>query len=712
LRISLAHAARILPLSNGGMEWNTLLRSSRTRRALIVASQAVLTACGFYAAFALSWDFDIPASRLRRFAETLPYLVLVRLVLSHRFRLDRGYWHYVGMQDLVHLVAATILGSLLFPLVLLVVGQLRGIPASVFMLEGLLALALAGGLRMAARLARERGRWLDASGAKRTFIVGAGDAGEQILRQLLHDRERRYHIVGLIDDDPDKQGRSLHGVPVLGTADQIVGLVALHRVTQALIAIPSATSEQLTTLAEHCVRAGVDVQVLPPLKDLVTGQVQVSQIRDIQLDDLLGREPITLDLQSIEPEIAGRVIAVTGAGGSIGSELARQIAGFRPRSLVLIDRAESALHYIHCEIAKAHPSVHVVPVLASVTNGERLLHTFEIHRPDCVFHAAAYKHVPMLEWNVVEGVWNNVIGTLYTARCASRVGARKFVLISTDKAVNPTSVLGATKLIAERIVLDLPSLRNAVTDYRVVRFGNVLGSDGSVVPTFQRQLESGGPLTITHPEMRRYFMTIPEAVQLVLQATALDEGKGRIAVLEMGSQVRILDLAHQMIRLAGLLPEKDIAIEFVGLRPGEKLEEELVGPGEVALETSIDKIRVLERNGNHGEELARRLRHLTQMTARRDEQALLRALSMIVPEYHPGGQLTMANGNGHGHGYARNGNGNGHQARNGHRPRAAFEGNGHNGNGKRHSKSANGRLQNAIEPPAIPKLRTGTQDGA
>jgi FlaA1/EpsC-like NDP-sugar epimerase len=695
------------------MEWNALIRSSRTRRTLIVASQAVLTACGFYAAFALSWDFDIPATGLRRFAETLPYLVIVRLALSHRFRLDRGYWHHVGMQDLVHLVAATTLGSLLFPLVLLAVGQLRGIPTSVFVLEGLLALALAGGLRMAARLARERGR-LMSPGAKRTFIVGAGDAGEQILRQLLHDRERRYHIVGLIDDDPDKQGRSLHGVPVLGTADQIIGLVALHRVTQALIAIPSATSEQLKTLAEHCVRAGVDVQVLPPLKDLVTGQVQVSQIRDIQLDDLLGREPITLDLQSIEPEIAGRVIVVTGAGGSIGSELARQIAGFHPRSLVLIDRAESALHYIHCEIAKAHPSVHVVPVLASVTNGERLLHTFEIHRPDCVFHAAAYKHVPMLEWNVVEGVWNNVIGTLYTARCASRVGARKFVLISTDKAVNPTSVLGATKLIAERIVLDLPSLRNAVTDYRVVRFGNVLGSDGSVVPTFQRQLESGGPLTITHPEMRRYFMTIPEAVQLVLQATALDEGKGRIAVLEMGSQVRILDLAHQMIRMAGLLPEKDIAIEFVGLRPGEKLEEELVGPGEIALETTIDKIRVLERNGNHGDELARRLRHLTQVTAKRDEAALLRALSMIVPEYHPGGQVPVTNGNGFGNGYARNGNGNGngHHARNGHRPRAAFVGNGLNGNGKRHSKTADGRLQNAIEPPAIPKLRTGTQDGA
>jgi FlaA1/EpsC-like NDP-sugar epimerase len=312
---------------------------------------------------------------------------------------------------------------------------------------------------------------------------------------------------------------------------------------------------------------------------------------------------------------------------------------------------------------------------------------------------------------VVEGVWNNVIGTLYTARCASRVGARKFVLISTDKAVNPTSVLGATKLIAERIVLDLPSLRNAVTDFRVVRFGNVLGSDGSVVPTFQRQLESGGPLTITHPEMRRYFMTIPEAVQLVLQATALDDGKGRIAVLEMGSQVRILDLAHQMIRMAGLLPEKDVAIEFVGLRPGEKLEEELVGHDEIALATSVEKIRVLERNANHGEELARRLRHLTQMTARRDEAALLRALAMIAPEYQPTGPLTIANGNGNGH-LARTGNGNGHPSRNGHRTRAAFARHAHHGNGKRHAKSAAGRLQTVLEPPVLPKLRTGTQDGA
>jgi len=704
------------------MKWNVLLRSSKMRRSLIVVSHAVLTACGFFAAFALASNFDLSAIQLRRFAQTLPYLILVRLAIAHRFRLDRGYWHHVGMQDLVHLVAATSLASLVFPAVLLALRQLHGIPVAVFLIEWLLALTLSGGLRMAVRLARERARRPLQAMPKRTFIVGAGDAGEQILRQLLHDRERRYEVVGLIDDDPEKQGRSLHGVAVLGTSEQILGLTALHRVTQALIAIPSATTEQLRVLAERCARAGVEVQMLPPLKDLVTGQVQLSQIRDIRIDDLLGRPPITLDLQSIEPEIAGRVVVVTGAGGSIGSELARQIAGFHPRSLILIDRAESALHYIHCEVSKAHPAVHVMPVLASVTNGVRLQQVFDAQRPDCVFHAAAYKHVPMLEWNVVEGVWNNVIGTLNTARCAARVGTRKFVLISTDKAVNPTSVLGATKLIAERIVLDLPSLRSAVTDFRVVRFGNVLGSDGSVVPTFQKQLQNGGPITITHPEMRRYFMTIPEAVQLVLQATALEEGKNRIAVLEMGSQVRILDLAHQMIRMAGLLPDKDIEIEFVGLRPGEKMEEELVGPGEAALETSVDKIRVLERNENHGAELARRLRHLTQMTARRDEAALFRAISMIAPEYHPAGPLAIANGNGNGNGayaYARNGHDNGHhragdgqRSRNGHRPRTAFAGNGHDGNGKRHTKTGTDRLQDAIEPPAIPELRTGTQDGA
>ncbi|MGH7559670.1 MAG: polysaccharide biosynthesis protein [Gemmatimonadales bacterium] len=643
------------------MDWRILIRRSAPRRALIVASQIVVTAAAFYAAFSLRFEFDIPARTFRRFLETLPYLVLIRVAVAHRFRLDRGYWQHVGMQDLLHLTAATTFGSLLFPAVLLALGQLRGIPLSVFVLDWILALCLAGGLRIAARWTRERGR-PRAADARRTFIVGAGTAGEQILRQLQHAPECRYHVVGLIDDDPAKAGRSLHGVPVLGSSDQLRGLVPLHRAPQVLIAIPSASASQLRALVERCVDAGAEVKILPPLKDLVTDQVEVSQVRDVQIEDLLGREPVSLDLKAIAPQLAGRVVVVTGAGGSIGSELARQIAAFHPLTLILIDRAESPLHSIHLELSTACPEVHVVPVLASVTNPERMQHVFDVYRPDCVFHAAAYKHVPMLEWNVVEGVWNNVIGTLCVARCAARSGTRKFVLISTDKAVNPASVLGATKLIAERIVLELPSLRSAPTDFRVVRFGNVLGSDGSVVPLFKRQLAAGGPITVTHPEVRRWFMTIPEAVQLVLQAAALPEAMGRIAVLEMGTQVRILDLAHQLIRLAGLEPEEDVPIVFTGLRPGEKLEEELVGPAETALPTSIDKIRVVDRNGNgHGDELARRLRHLTHVTARRDEQALLRALASLAPEYQPGLRLTsLPGGNGNGNGQL-NGNGSAHK---------------------------------------------------
>jgi FlaA1/EpsC-like NDP-sugar epimerase len=386
---------------------------------------------------------------------------------------------------------------------------------------------------------------------------------------------------------------------------------------------------------DQCSGTGVELKIVPPLKEIVAGPVSPSQLREVQIEDLLGREPVRLDVRAAGPDLAGKVVMITGAGGSIGSELARQVARFHPQRLLLLERAESPLYFTSLEVAKANPAVQVVPLLASVTNGERLDRIFEQHRPDVVFHAAAYKHVPMLEGNVVEGVWNNVIGTLRVARCAARHGARKFVLISTDKAVHPTSVLGVTKRLAERVVRELPLLRASATDFRVVRFGNVLGSDGSVVPLFQRQLETGGPLTVTHPEVRRYFMTISEAVQLVLEAAALPEAAGRIAILEMGEQVRILDLAEQMIRLAGLVPYKDVRIEFTGLRPGEKLEEELLAKGERAAATSVDKIRVVQSNGVHGEELARQLRQLAAVAARRDQRSLIRALTALVPDYTP-----------------------------------------------------------------------------
>ncbi|HSA54660.1 MAG TPA: nucleoside-diphosphate sugar epimerase/dehydratase [Gemmatimonadaceae bacterium] len=633
-----------------------LLRSPVRRRLLIMGAQLALCALGWFTAFAVVYEFRMTPPVLGRAVETVGFLVLLRLVLLYRFQLDHGLWRHVGLQDLLRLAGATVTGSLLLPLVLAVAGRLEGIPLSVFILEGLFALLFLGSIRIVARVLHERlyARFYS-NGARpgtRTFIIGAGDAGEQLLRQLLHDSRQLYDVVGLIDDDATKRGCVLHGVAVLGAVDDLRWLAAMHRVGVALIAIPSARADQLRRIIERCMDAGLQAKLLPPLQDTVTGDVHMSRFRDVQVEDLLGRDPVTLDLEGVAPEFGGQVILITGAGGSIGSELARQVVRFHPRRVILLERAESPLYFTQLDVQRANPSVDVVPVLASVTNEDRLDEIFERYRPDSVFHAAAYKHVPLLEANVVEGVWNNVIGTLRLARCAAQHATRKFVLISTDKAVNPSSILGVTKLLAERVVLELPSLRASGTDFRVVRFGNVLGSDGSVVPLFKRQLAAGGPLTVTHPEVRRYFMTIPEAVQLVLQASVLADGAGRIALLEMGTQVRIVELAEQLIRLAGLTPHMDVKIEFTGLRPGEKLEEELVAPNERALTTGLQSIRVVERNGTSGGVLAQRLRHLAQVTALRNEQVLLRTLAGLVPEYQPLGRELEAladttAGNGH-----------------------------------------------------------------
>jgi FlaA1/EpsC-like NDP-sugar epimerase len=443
------------------------------------------------------------------------------------------------------------------------------------------------------------------------------------------------NVVGFVDDKPETHGRTLHGVSVLGGTDRLRELVARHNVELLAIAIRGASGEQTRRVVERCRETGIDFKIIPSLDELLAGRATIGQLRDVSIDDLLGREPVTLNMEQIKRDLAGKSILVTGGAGSIGSELARQIASYGPERLVLLERAENALYFTHLEVARAHPEVEVVPFIGSITNPDRLEEMFRLYRPNYVFHAAAYKHVPLLEANVTEAVWNNVFGTLRLAECAALHGVEKFVLISTDKAVNPTSVLGATKRIGERIVLELPSLCDAPTDFRAVRFGNVLGSDGSVVPLFKRQISAGGPVKVTHPEVTRYFMTIPEAVQLVLEAAALPEAERRISILEMGKPVRILELAEQLIRLSGLEPYKDIQIAFSGLRPGEKLAEELVASAEGAVATSVEKIRVIERSGADGAAVERHLEHLLHILSDGSRDELIDAISRLVPEYVP-----------------------------------------------------------------------------
>jgi FlaA1/EpsC-like NDP-sugar epimerase len=665
-------------------------RLRQHRRPLSVAGHLALVSFAYLAAYALRFDFRIPPEQLRNYGETLPYLLVLRLALFRQFGLFRGYWHLVGVRDLRQLVAAVTLGSIGFVALLVFLGRVGTMPLVVPMLDWLITIILAGGIRFLARWIKEepfrrpsrgqRGwlRWIKEEPLRRrprrgrpAIIIGAGVAGERLLRQLQHDPRHPLNVVGIVDDDSSKHGRTLHSVPVLGGSDELRRYVAMHHAQQIVIAIPSASPDQIRSLVSRAAETGAAVKILPPQVDLLSPDTpQINQVRDVQVEDLLGRDPVQLELKDVAPELAGKVILVTGAGGSIGSELVRQIARFNPRRLLLLDRAESPLFFIFHEISEAHPAIDVVPVLASVTNAARLDRMFETYRPDCVFHAAAYKHVPMLEWNMIEGVWNNVVGTLRLAQSAARVGTKKFVLISTDKAVNPMSILGATKRVAEHIVRELPSLRASDTDFRVVRFGNVLGSDGSVVPLFKKQIAAGGPVTVTHPEMKRFLMTIPEAAQLVLEAASLPEAAGRIAVLEMGTQVRILELAEQLIRLSGLVPYHDVQIVFTGLRPGEKLEEELIASNETLAQTSIDKIRVVAGNGGGGATLARQIRSLIAVTGQGDERSMVRALSAIVAEYQPErlelvGPPVAARRNGNGASLRRHSNGNGSSRRRG-----------------------------------------------
>jgi FlaA1/EpsC-like NDP-sugar epimerase len=470
---------------------------------------------------------------------------------------------------------------------------LDGFPRSVFLIDLVLCTLATGGVRVALRLVRERrGRAIVHRIDSLALIVGAGTAGIRLLEDIENRPQPSVGVVGFVDDDASKLGLRIAGAPVLGRIDELPALVKAHDVNEVLIAIPSASGPVIRRIVQLCSEAKVRHRVLPTLGELVDGRVTFTQMREVKVDDLLAREPVRLDTSRLRSRLAGRTVLVTGAAGSIGSELCRQVAAQAPGRLVLLDRHENGMFHLELSLRTRFPGVPIVPVLGDILLRDQLDAVFAAHRPDVVLHAAAYKHVPLAEVNVLEAIRNNVLGTRNLAQAALAHGTRKFVLVSTDKAVRPTSVMGATKRVAELLIQDMSGRQ---CQFSAVRFGNVLGSSGSVVPLFREQIASGGPVTVTDPRMTRFFMTIPEAASLILQSALFSQG-GEIFVLEMGEPVRIVDLATQMIRLSGFEPEVDIPVVFTGLRPGEKLTEELIDESaEAVAQTRHERIRVIER---------------------------------------------------------------------------------------------------------------------
>ncbi|MGC3999860.1 MAG: nucleoside-diphosphate sugar epimerase/dehydratase [Anaeromyxobacter sp.] len=603
------------------------------RRLLVIAAHVVLWALAAWTATLLRFEFAIPGLYRNLLEIWLPLVVASRVTTFMAFGLFRGLWRYTGARDLVGIVAGTVVGSAGVLLVDMLIGL--HFPRSILAIEWLLAIVLVGGTRLSTRGLR---KWLlpapaeaAAEGGKhRILIVGAGDAGEMLLREIQRNHGSRYKPIGFVDDDAAKVREHIHGVRVLGKIPDLPRLVQDRRVDEVLIAIPSATGRQMRRVVEQCKAAGVRFQTIPGMDQLIDGRITMKQLRNVAIEDLLGREPVELEMEAISRELTGQVIMVTGAGGSIGSEICRQLCRFEPASLLLVERAENSLFFIHRELEQAFPRVHLVPCIGDVGDGTRMADLFELHRPTVVFHAAAHKHVPMMEWNPGEAVKNNVGGTKVIADLSDQFRVHRFVMISTDKAVNPTSVMGVSKRVAEMYVQALS--QRSKTRFVTVRFGNVLGSNGSVIPIFQAQIAAGGPVTVTHPEMKRYFMTIPEASQLVLQAGAMGAG-GEIFILDMGEPVKIADLAHDLITLSGLKPGVDIEIEFTGVRPGEKLFEELSVDAENTEKTRHPKIFVGRFRPCAWDALQR---HLHELASVADEpKEVRRKFLELVPEYRP-----------------------------------------------------------------------------
>lgn len=613
-----------------------------SRRFLVFFLDLFLIIESYVLALLLARDFDTSVFTPHFFQTVFVTVAVTQTLVFLTSSLYRSIWKYASLHDMIDIFKTVSLACILSGLAMFFFRQSDHFSRVAFLLDWVLLLTQVAASRLCWRVYRERCHVAgmtfpnnsngNNSEAKRTLIVGAGDAGNMLLREIMKQPSSAYRVVGFIDDDQDKQRMRMLGVEVLGTTAQLGPVIAEHGIEKVIIAAPSAGPKFVRNLVNQCQLAGVHFKIIPGLSEIIRGDVKVSHIRDVEIEDLLGRMPVTLDGISIRSYLNGMRVLVSGAAGSIGSEICRQVAQYSPAMLVLLDNAETPLFFIERELAARFPDLRIVPFLCDVRNQERLEQIFDEIMPEVVFHAAAYKHVPLVEHNPVEGVLCNVMGSMNMATASQQSGVRNFVMISTDKAVNPTNVMGATKRVAEKFIQALADGSN--TKYSTVRFGNVLGSNGSVIPLFMEQIRKGGPLTITHPEITRFFMTIPEASQLVLQSACFGNG-GEIFVLDMGEPVRIVELAEHLVRLSGMIPHTDIEFVYSSLRPGEKLYEELFFKGENILKTPHEKIHVLAPVTQDYDQLCQQLRKLLHAAGDNDTIQLLELLREIVPEYAP-----------------------------------------------------------------------------